>query len=343
MALLLRMQGIPARVATGFTSGSYDRRAKEYVVRDLDAHSWVEAWFPDLRLGHVRPDAVGRAAALAERRPRRGPARRRARPRRRRQARSARRHGATEGPPWALYIGGGVLAVLLLAGGSFAFLHRGRYPARCSSSSGRCGARAGCRTRRDAAGARGVVRPLARRQGYVRALREQRYSGRGEAPTSAQRKGLRSELGRGGGRARAAPRVVGAAAETPAARPLNSIRMADVYDLFQRGTALLEAGDFAAATVPLAKARDLDPDKTSIREALGRAYFRSSQFEAARAEFEAIVERAPTNDYALFCLGRSLLELGRPKDARKALALAAGLRPDRRDYRIYRDRARAAA
>ncbi len=56
-----------------------------------------------------------------------------------------------------------------------------------------------------------------------------------------------------------------------------------------------------------------------------------------------LAERAPTNDYALFCLGRSLLELGRPKDARKALAVAAGLRPDRRDYRIYRDRARAAA
>jgi protein-glutamine gamma-glutamyltransferase len=47
MALLLRMGGIPARVSTGFTSGSYDRKAKEYVVRDLDAHSWVEAWFPD--------------------------------------------------------------------------------------------------------------------------------------------------------------------------------------------------------------------------------------------------------------------------------------------------------
>ena len=35
--------------------------------------------------------------------------------------------------------------------------------------------------------------------GYVRALREQRYGGRGEAPTRAQRRGLRSELGRGGG------------------------------------------------------------------------------------------------------------------------------------------------
>ena len=79
-----------------------------------------------------------------------------------------------------------------------------------------------------------------------------------------------------------------------------------------------------SATVPLAKARDLEPEKTSIREALGRAYFRSRQFEAARAEFEAVVERAPTNDYALFCLGRSLLELGRPKEARKPLALAAG-------------------
>ncbi|MDP9293816.1 MAG: tetratricopeptide repeat protein, partial [Actinomycetota bacterium] len=124
---------------------------------------------------------------------------------------------------------------------------------------------------------------------------------------------------------------------------VHSMRMADLYDLFQRGTQLLESGNFNAATVPLAKARDLDPDKASIREALGRAYFRSAQFEEAAAEFEALVERAPTNDYALFCLGRALLELGRAQEARKPLTLAACLRPDRRDYRIYRDRARAAA
>jgi tetratricopeptide (TPR) repeat protein len=117
----------------------------------------------------------------------------------------------------------------------------------------------------------------------------------------------------------------------------------NAYELFKKGSELLEQGDFMAASVPLERARSLEPDKGSIREALGRAYFRSSQFEAARAEFEALVERQPTNDYGLFCLGRALLELGRPRDARKALALAAGLRPDRRDYRIYRDRARAAA
>jgi Flp pilus assembly protein TadD len=119
--------------------------------------------------------------------------------------------------------------------------------------------------------------------------------------------------------------------------------MDDVYDLFKRGTALLEAGEFHQATVPLSKAAGLEPEKTSIREALGRAYFRSSQFEAARVEFEAVVERAPTNDYALFCLGRALMELGRSAEARKPLVLAATMKPNRRDYRIYRDRARAAA
>jgi hypothetical protein len=48
MALLLRMGGVPARVAVGFAPGSYDRRRKEWVVRDTDAHSWVEAYFPGL-------------------------------------------------------------------------------------------------------------------------------------------------------------------------------------------------------------------------------------------------------------------------------------------------------
>jgi Flp pilus assembly protein TadD len=119
--------------------------------------------------------------------------------------------------------------------------------------------------------------------------------------------------------------------------------MADVYELFQQGTRLLEAGEFHQATVPLSKAAKLEPEKTSIREALGRAYFRSAQYEEAAVEFGAVVERAPTNDYALFCLGRSLMECGRPAEARKPLVLAANLRPDRRDYRIYRDRARERA
>ena len=45
MALLLRMNGVPARVAAGFAPGTFDQQTKEYRVRDLDAHSWVEVWF----------------------------------------------------------------------------------------------------------------------------------------------------------------------------------------------------------------------------------------------------------------------------------------------------------
>jgi len=115
-----------------------------------------------------------------------------------------------------------------------------------------------------------------------------------------------------------------------------------VYDLFRRGSELLESGDYAAATVSLEKAREHEPDKASVREALGRAYFQSGRFAQAREEFAAVVEQAPVNDFAHFCLGRALEKTGRRDEARHHLALAACLRPERADYRVYRDRLRAA-
>ena len=114
------------------------------------------------------------------------------------------------------------------------------------------------------------------------------------------------------------------------------------YELFKKGSALLEAGDFAAATIPLERARSIEPDKTSIREALGRAYFRSARFEQAAEEFAAVVERHPVNDYAHFCLGKALVKTGRRREASRHAVLAAGMRPDRADYRALRDRLRAA-
>jgi Flp pilus assembly protein TadD len=116
--------------------------------------------------------------------------------------------------------------------------------------------------------------------------------------------------------------------------------MASAYELFRNGTELLERGDFHAAVVPLRAARTLEPDKDSVREALGRALFRTQRYSEAAEEFAAVVDRAPTNDYALFCLGRSLQLQGRHDDARKPLALAACLRPERADYRAYLERAR---
>jgi Flp pilus assembly protein TadD len=116
--------------------------------------------------------------------------------------------------------------------------------------------------------------------------------------------------------------------------------MESVYELYKRGCDLLDHGDHQAAIVPLTQARNLEPSKTSIREALGRALFHAQRYERAAEEFQAVAAASPTDDYALFCLGRSMQLLGRHREALSPLAVAYSMRPSREDYRVYRDRAR---
>lgn len=47
MTLMLRAKGVPARVVNGFQMGEYNRAADVYTVRQSDAHSWVEVFFPE--------------------------------------------------------------------------------------------------------------------------------------------------------------------------------------------------------------------------------------------------------------------------------------------------------
>ena len=208
MALLLRMGGVPARVATGFTPGSLDRKQREYVVRDLDAHSWVEVWFPGIGWVTFDPTpaaappraqpgdaAAGASAGAAPRRADLGgdiasdPS-----------TAAARAGGGTRGSPDAI---GGVVAVALWPSARLRAPRRRRLPppahARWPSSSARCAARAttaGPGATLRASSARFAGWPGA--AGYVRALREQRYSGR-----------------HGGADARAAPRPAAALAREP--------------------------------------------------------------------------------------------------------------------------------
>ena len=46
MVLMLRSQGIPARLVTGFLGAEYSLFEGTYLVRDSNAHAWVEAWLP---------------------------------------------------------------------------------------------------------------------------------------------------------------------------------------------------------------------------------------------------------------------------------------------------------
>ena len=58
--LMLRSQGIPARLAAGFSQG--ERNEDEYIVRKLDAHAWPEVYFPGI--GWVEFEPTGSQPAL---------------------------------------------------------------------------------------------------------------------------------------------------------------------------------------------------------------------------------------------------------------------------------------
>src|SRR5918992_3400822 len=105
------------------------------------------------------------------------------------------------------------------------------------------------------------------------------------------------------------------------------------YDLYRKGRDHLAAGMNAQATVPLEKAKKREPEKASIREALGIAYFRIRRFAEAEEEFRAILELKPVDDYAHFALGRCLEKQGRPDEALGHYRMASFFRPQSREYR----------
>jgi protein-glutamine gamma-glutamyltransferase len=211
MALLLRMAGIPARVSTGFTSGSLDSKTREYVVRDLDAHSWVEVWYKDI--GWVTFDPTPATAP-----PRNQP----------NEGGSAGSSAANPGPPslggdrpsdpgrrsgvieehtwWGWYVLAGAGAVLLIGLVVWLLLRRRRRAGTPAAAVAldeleralrRMGALPSAGTTLQSLELRFARSPAA--AGYVRAVRDLRYGGRPVAPTRAQRRGLRGELARGGG------------------------------------------------------------------------------------------------------------------------------------------------
>lgn len=115
--------------------------------------------------------------------------------------------------------------------------------------------------------------------------------------------------------------------------------MSETYRLFQQGRAHLAKGMAAQATVSLEKAKRREPDKASIREALGIAYFRISRYAEAESEFRAMLDLAPADHYAHYALGRCLEKQGRPAEANGHYKLASFLRPGSEHYasRIKKD------
>ncbi|MCC6712434.1 MAG: DUF3488 domain-containing protein [Candidatus Dadabacteria bacterium] len=61
MVVLLREAGIPARVVNGFIGGEWNEHGQFFLVRESDAHSWAEAYFPEY--GWVTFDATPEGGA----------------------------------------------------------------------------------------------------------------------------------------------------------------------------------------------------------------------------------------------------------------------------------------
>ena len=110
------------------------------------------------------------------------------------------------------------------------------------------------------------------------------------------------------------------------------IRSETAYDLFGRGRALLRGGHPHQAAMLLARAKLIEPDKASIREALGRALVLIGRWPDARREFARMVQLHPADDYAHYGLALACERTGEIGRARGHAKLAVALAPGNRHY-----------
>ncbi len=103
--------------------------------------------------------------------------------------------------------------------------------------------------------------------------------------------------------------------------------MTEAYKLFERGREFLATGHPHQAVVVLEKAAREEPEKGSIREALGRALYMTGRWDLAGREFAKAVDIDPVNHYAHFGLGLCCARTGQRNRAIAHLKLAVAMEP----------------
>jgi Flp pilus assembly protein TadD len=106
----------------------------------------------------------------------------------------------------------------------------------------------------------------------------------------------------------------------------------DAYDLFSRGVTFLRDGHPHQAAMMLSRAKLIEPDKASIRTALGRALFMSGRMARARREFAKVVQLDPADDYGHFALALACERTGQRTRAIGHLRMAVVMRPGVDEY-----------
>jgi Flp pilus assembly protein TadD len=104
------------------------------------------------------------------------------------------------------------------------------------------------------------------------------------------------------------------------------------YTLYAKGARFLAGGHPHQAAMFLSRAKLLEPEKASIREALGRALFMAGRMAGARREFTKAVQIAPADDYAHFALALACERTGQRVRALAHLKIANVMRPGVEHY-----------
>lgn len=94
----------------------------------------------------------------------------------------------------------------------------------------------------------------------------------------------------------------------------------------------LEGGHPHQAVMVLSRAKLIEPEKASIRAALGRALFMTGRIARARREFAKVVYINPSDDWGHFALALACERTGQRARAIGHLKLALAMRPDAADY-----------
>ena len=100
---------------------------------------------------------------------------------------------------------------------------------------------------------------------------------------------------------------------------------ATLAEEFARGRMYFELKDFIGAAHILAPVVTAEPGNVAARLLLARAYYHSAQLGRAEAELRAVVELAPTEEYAHLLLGRTLQRASRHTEAEPYLRLHAAM------------------
>ena len=109
--------------------------------------------------------------------------------------------------------------------------------------------------------------------------------------------------------------------------------MEGAYSLFIKAKEHMDKNDFLSASLLLEKALEYEPEKGSIREALGICYYNMGFYSSSKGHFDKAIEIDAVNDFAHYGMGLCLIKERKINRALGYLKIASFMKPGSEVYR----------